>query len=51
MYKTYQISMLICKVPFPVNFQSLLYNTVEDAQQRSKLSNELMIYHMQVGVN
>ncbi|KAI0232504.1 cGMP-dependent 3',5'-cyclic phosphodiesterase [Lamellibrachia satsuma] len=27
---------------------SLLYNTVEDAQQRSKLSNELMIYHMQV---
>ncbi|KAK2176621.1 hypothetical protein NP493_652g04022 [Ridgeia piscesae] len=27
---------------------SLLYKKVQEAQQRSKLSNELMIYHMQV---
>lgn len=30
------------------SFQSLLYQRVRDAQLRSKLSNELMIYHMRV---
>ena len=29
-------------------FQSLMYKKVRDAQVRSKLSNELMMHHMQV---
>ena len=30
---------------------SLMYKKVADAQYRSKLSNELMMYHMKVGVS
>ena len=30
---------------------SLMYKKVADAQYRSKLSNELMMYHMKVGWN
>ena len=33
------------------NFFSLMYKKVADAQYRSKLSNELMMYHMKVGVS
>lgn len=29
---------------------SLVYKKIQDAQARSKLANEMMIYHMQVGV-
>ena len=32
-------------------FSSLMYKKVADAQYRSKLSNELMMYHMKVGVS
>ena len=30
---------------------SLMYKKVADAQYRSKLSNELMMYHMKVGLS
>ena len=32
-----------------IDFFSLMYKKVADAQYRSKLSNELMMYHMKVG--
>ena len=35
---------------WPVSFQSLLYKNAKDASHRSRLSSEMMIYHMTVSV-
>ena len=35
---------------FLIHSQSLLYKKAMDAQQRSKLANELMLYHMRVSL-
>ena len=43
---THDMAYLTCSI----SFQSLLYKNAKDASHRSRLSSEMMIYHMTVSI-